>query len=82
MDPELETVKAEARRLRKRAIRWGVELPQEWSCSDEDDFESFICGIHHDNVRAKIQNAKWAHLTGGVGLIGGILGIVAFVRSC
>ena len=50
--------------------------------TDEEDFESFIGRLYHDRLRAKMQNAKLAYLTSAVGLIGRVLGIAAFVRSC
>lgn len=79
---EVEEVKVEARRLHKRAKRLGVEVPQEWYVTDEDDFESFIGGLYHDRLLIKIRNAQWLLLTSGIGLVGGIFGIAALVRSC
>ena len=84
-DHERGEVKAEARRLHQQAKRWRVEIPEEWYVTvrdPNDDFESFIGGVYHDRVKAKIQNARWALLTSGIGLVGGILGIAAFIRSC
>src|SRR3954463_1140427 len=81
-DPVEEEIRAEARRLHRQARRWIVEVPDEWYVSAEDDFEIFIGARYHERVRAKLQNAQWRLLTSGIGLIGGLLGILAFARSC
>ena len=79
---ELEAVKVEARRLHRSARTWGVEIPEEWYCTDPDDSESFIGGLYHDRVRSRISNKRWTMLTSGVGLVGGILGIAALIKTC
>ncbi len=82
-DPvEAEAIKAHARRLHRRAKWLGVDVPSDWYVTDRDDFESFIGGGHHDQVEAKLQSAMWQLLTSGIGLVGGILGIAAFIRTC
>jgi hypothetical protein len=82
MDPEIEDMKAEARSLNQKARWLSVEIPDEWYVTDDDDFEVFIGGLYHDRVRAKIQTAYWRLFTSSIGLVGGVLGIAAFVRSC
>lgn len=80
--PEMEAVKAVARQLHGTAQWWSVEIPTEWYCTDDADFESFIGGLYHDRVRARIRQKQRSMLTSGIGLVGGILGIAAFIRSC
>lgn len=80
--PELEAVKVVARRLHSSARWWNVEIPEEWYRTDDDDFESFIGGLYHERVRTRIRQKQWSLLTSGIGLVGGILGIAAFVQSC
>jgi hypothetical protein len=81
-DPVEEEIRVEARRLNRDALRWNVEVPDEWYVTAEDDYEIFIGGRYHERLRARLQDAKWRLLTSGIGLIGGVLGIAAFARSC
>ena len=82
-DPnEAEAVKVVSRRLHQRAKWLSVDVPSEWYVTEENDLEYFIGGLYHDRVRAKLQSAMWRILTSGVGLVGGLLGIAAFVRGC
>jgi hypothetical protein len=81
-DPVQEEIRAEARRLNRDARRWSVEVPDEWYVTAEDDYEIIIDGRYHERVRARLADAKWRLLTSGIGLIGGVLGIAAFARSC
>ena len=80
-DPTLEEVKDQARRLHQKAKRWNVEVPQEWYVTDNGDFELFIGGLYHDPVKARIRNAQWTFVGLLVGIVGGLLGIAAFVAS-
>ena len=57
-------------------------MPDEWYVTAEDDYEVFIGGRYQEPVRAKLQQAKWRLLTSVIGLIGGVLGMLAFARSC
>ena len=81
-DPLEKQIRAEARRLNRAARRLSVEVPDEWYVTAEDDYEVFIGGRYHERVRAKLRQAKWRLLTSVIGLIGGVLGMLAFARSC
>src|SRR4051794_17054879 len=77
-----EEIRAEARRLNRAAKRLSVEVPDEWYVTAEDDYEVFIGGRYHQRVRERLHQAKWRLLTSVLGLIGGVLGMLAFARSC
>ena len=55
---ELAQVKTAARNLVRAATRWGVEIPLQWYVTDDEDGESFIGGLYHQALAARIQAAK------------------------
>ena len=76
-DPEEEAVREDARRLRDSARWWRVEIPEDWYVTG-DDFESFIGGLYHDQVRARIRNTQLTY----AGIALAILGLIVAVASC
>jgi hypothetical protein len=65
---DLESVKAEARRLHKNARLWLVEIDEAWYCTDAYDHELFIGGLYHDRVRARIRRMQIGVAVGVVSL--------------
>ena len=72
MNDEIESVKVEARRLRQSARRWWVEVPDEWYCTDTEDFESFIGGLYHDRIRMRIRSRQVALVVGAIGAVAAV----------
>jgi hypothetical protein len=83
IDPnETAAVEAKAYRLQRRAKWWSVEVPEDWYVKSDHDGSHFIGGLYHERLRQRIRVAQWNRFTSAVGLVGGILGITAFVRAC
>ena len=80
-----ELVDLESEMIQRQAKRWGADIPQEFWVTADDDGHYFIGALYHEQMRLRNRLARRQTLqfwVWWIAPIGGILGIVSFLRAC